>query len=109
MKRITLLFACMAIALPILAQVNDSIRVVDLEEVLVVSSPKENLKLREQSLASSLISPSDLQNRQLTSLKNVSAYVPNFIMADYGSRLTSSIYIRHRFPYQFSSHWYVCG
>lgn len=35
-----------------------------------------------------------MQANQITTLKNVSSLVPNFFMPDYGSRLTSAIYIR---------------
>lgn len=73
---------------------RDTTKVIDIEEVVVIASPKETGKLRELPTAVSLISQKEMQARQITSLKNVSALVPNFFMPDYGSRITSAIYIR---------------
>ena len=36
----------------------------------------------------------DLENRHITSVKEFSALAPNFYQPDYGSRMTSSIYVR---------------
>ena len=36
----------------------------------------------------------DLENRHLTSVKELSALAPNFYQPDYGSRMTSSMYVR---------------
>lgn len=73
---------------------KDTIKVVDMEEVLVIASPKENRKLRELPTASTLLSQKDLQASQVTGLKGLSALVPNIFIPDYGSKLTSAIYIR---------------
>lgn len=96
MKKNLTILICVICTLGVNAQEikKDTLKVVDLEEILVVSSPKESSKFRQQSLAVSMLSPSDIQNKQLTSLKNIAAYIPNVIMPDYGSKLTSSIYIR---------------
>ena len=73
---------------------KDTIKVVDVEEVLVIASPKENRKLRELPTASTLLSQHDMQANQVTNLKGLTALVPNLFIPDYGSRLTSAIYIR---------------
>ncbi len=72
----------------------DSIKVIDLEEIVVVSSPKEFTKLRQSPNAVSLISAQDMQTNRVLSLKGASTISPNFFMPDYGSHLTSAIYIR---------------
>ena len=36
----------------------------------------------------------ELENRHLTSVKELSALAPNFYQPDYGSRMTSSMYVR---------------
>lgn len=74
--------------------VNDTARVIDIEEVVVIASPKETGKLRTLPSSVSLISQKDMQAYHITSLKGASALAPNFYMPDYGSRLTSAIYIR---------------
>lgn len=73
---------------------NDTTKVIDIEEVVIIASPKETGKLRELPTSVSLISQKEMQANHITSLKNVSALVPNFYMPDYGSRITSAIYIR---------------
>lgn len=72
----------------------DSLKVVDIEEVLIISTPKENRKLRELPNAVTLLSQQDLQATQVNSIKNLTGLVPNFFIPDYGSKLTSAIYIR---------------
>lgn len=79
---------------PILAEVVDTLKVVDVEEVLVIAAPKENRKLREQPAAVSLLSQQDMQAAQVNSIKKLTSVVPNLFIPDYGSRLTSAIYIR---------------
>lgn len=73
---------------------RDTLRVIDVEEVVVIASPKENRKLRELPNAVTLLSQKDLQANQVNSLKNLTALVPNIFIPDYGSKLTSAIYIR---------------
>lgn len=73
---------------------EDTTKVVDIEEVVIIASPKETGKLRQQPTSVSLISQKDMQENHITSLKNISSIVPNFYMPDYGSRLTSAMYIR---------------
>ena len=72
----------------------DTLKVVDVEEVLVIAAPKENRKLREQPTAVTLLSQQDMQAAQVNSIKNLTGLVPNMFIPDYGSRLTSAVYIR---------------
>jgi outer membrane receptor protein involved in Fe transport len=73
---------------------KDSIRVVDIEEVIIIATPKENRKLREQPTAVTLVSQQDMQAGPVTSIKSLTGIVPNLFIPDYGSKLTSAIYIR---------------
>lgn len=72
----------------------DSSRVVDLDEVIIVSLPKETFRLRQQPVSSSVFTASDMNRIGIRDIRNLSNFVPSFVMPDYGSRLTSSIYIR---------------
>ena len=83
-----------AYALPTEETLEDSTRVKDIEEIVIVSSPKETGKLRHAPVSASLFDPSMLADRHTSSLKELSEYVPNFYMPDYGSSLTSAAYIR---------------
>lgn len=72
----------------------DSSRVFDIEEVVVVSQPKESFRLRMQPLSSTSFSQQQLTSLGVQDLRELSAYIPSFTMPNYGSRLTSSIYVR---------------
>ena len=72
----------------------DTARVVDLDEVIIVSQPKEQYRLRQQPLSSTVIGDQAMQQLQVRDLSQLSQYVPSFVMPEYGARLTSSIYVR---------------
>ena len=72
----------------------DTSKVVDLDEVIVVSQPKEQVRLRLQPMSSSVFGSEQLQQLNVRDLSQLSDYVPSFTMPSYGSRLTSSLYIR---------------
>ena len=72
----------------------DSSRVVDLDEVVVVSLPKEAFRLRQQPLSSSVFTTADMNRTGARDIRSLSGFVPSFAMPEYGSRLTSSMYIR---------------
>lgn len=73
---------------------KDSLKVVDIEEVVVIATPKENRKLRELPAATTVLSQEDMKANQVNSVKNLTGIVPNLFIPDYGSKLTTSIYIR---------------
>lgn len=77
--------------LPVLA---DSSKVFDIDEVVIVSQPKESMRLRQQSLSSTSIGSFQIQKLGVHDLRELSQYVPNFTMPNYGSRLSSAIYVR---------------
>ncbi len=72
----------------------DTSRVYDLDEIVVVSQPKEVTTLRRQPLSSTVLSELDIIRLGAQSLSDIAAYVPSFAMPAYGSRLTSSVYVR---------------
>ena len=72
----------------------DTSRVIDLDEVTIVSQPKEQVRLRLQPLSSSVFGSEQLKQLNVRDLSQLSQYVPSFTMPAYGSRLTSSLYIR---------------
>lgn len=81
--------ANVAVALP-----TDTIKVVDVEEIVIIAAPKENKKLRELPASVTLLSQQQMQEAQVVGIKSLTAVVPNLFIPDYGSRLTSAIYIR---------------
>ena len=72
----------------------DSVRVMDLDEVVVVTQSKESYRLRQQPLSSNVFGNEQLQQLNVRDLSQLSQYVPAFTMPSYGSRLTSSMYVR---------------
>lgn len=72
----------------------DSSKVFDIDEVVVVSQPKEVYRLRQQSLSSTSLGSFQIQKLGTRDLRELSQYVPNFVMPNYGSRLSSAMYVR---------------
>lgn len=95
MKRIYTLFIILAIPLVVFADnTKDSLKVYSLDDVIIVDYAKAHSPLHSQPASYSTISTTDYTDKPLASLKEVSQKAPNFFMPDYGSRLTSAIYIR---------------
>ena len=103
MKKIVFTSLCLLSAVILMAEnvheaslvnVNDTSRVIDLDEVIVIAQPKEGVLLRQQPMSSSAFGTREMQLLQTKSLGQLSDYVPSFVMPQYGSRLTSSMYIR---------------
>ena len=97
-KKVLFCSAFAALAMHVQADVveelTDSSRVIDLDEVVVVSQPKEQVRLRLQPVSSNVFGAEQLQQLHVHDLSQLSQYVPSFVMPSYGSRLTSSMYIR---------------
>lgn len=74
--------------------VNDSSKIYDIDEVVVIDQPKENFRLRKQPLSSTSFDATRLLNLNVQDLRQISIFVPSFTMPEYGSRYTSAMYIR---------------
>lgn len=81
-------------AADVLENPADSLRTNDLDEVVVTSQPKDSYRLRLQPLSASMFSADDMQELGARDLRQLSQFVPSVAMPEYGSRLTSSIYVR---------------
>ncbi|MBR3980985.1 MAG: TonB-dependent receptor [Bacteroidales bacterium] len=84
----------LAILIPLLQEIpNDTI--IDIIDTVSVSATiKSSTALDNQALATTSFKLSEIENQQINSVKDVSVSVPNFFQPKYGSRITSSIYIR---------------
>ncbi|MFI3315712.1 MAG: hypothetical protein R3Y04_08655, partial [Rikenellaceae bacterium] len=58
-----------------------------------IQSLKQGLNLRSEAGSSTTFSIKDIENQKVTAIKDVSTSVPNLYIPDYGSRITSSIYV----------------
>jgi len=68
-------------------------RSVELNEV-VVQSFKQSGNTNVLPIAASTITKIDMQNRNVSDIKDISSFVPNLFAPDYGAKLTSPVYIR---------------
>ena len=103
MKRRTVLTPLVAVAATVAAASpadtehvipKDTTKVIDIEEVVVIATPKENNRLRQQAVSATSFSQNDLRKNSVTSVKSLSGLVPNLFIPDYGSKLTTSMYVR---------------
>ena len=85
---------CLSAQAEVNKELTDSSRVIDLDEVVVISQPKEQVRLRLQPVSSNVFGSEQLQQLNVRDLSQLSQYVPSFTMPSYGSRLTSSMYVR---------------
>lgn len=98
MKKMMMTAFAVCTMLPVMAEtetvVADTSRVYDLDEVVVVSQSKEYMKLRHQPMSSTVLTDNEIGSLGLRDLREISDYVPSFVMPNYGARFTSSIYVR---------------
>lgn len=99
MKKIRIVILCLfAMTCPLFlyAEEVDSMKIsnqIDLNEV-VIQSFKQHKELRTAPLSATAVNGTMLRNREVTGIKDVSSLIPNLFIPDYGSKLTSPVYIR---------------
>ena len=59
-----------------------------------ITAVKQGAELRREAVAASVLSGRTLEMRGVSAVKDVMTDVPNLFMPDYGSRTTSSVYVR---------------
>ena len=98
MKQIfTLFFAFVRFSASAFAAVEpaDTTRHIVVDDVsIVASAPKQHFGLSKEPISSSVAKLSMLEREGISSVKQLSAMMPNFYQPDYGSKMTSSIYVR---------------
>ena len=72
---------------------TDTVKNYKLDEI-TIKSPKFNRNIFEIPVAASMLPERLIENNKVENLTDISAFVPNFFMPDYGSKLTSPVYIR---------------
>ena len=94
--------SCLALLLFLSASIHanekenetDTLKVRDMDEVVVVSTPKEHTLLRNQPLSSTSLGAEQIEHRHIDNIKGLSAHIPGLFIPTYGSRLTTGIYLR---------------
>ena len=96
MKRLLLYTAIATASVPCMAETpeTDSLRTYAIGEVVIASDPKTTGALSEQPFSYSELKADDIEQLGIRSVKDAALFVPNLFMPDYGSKLTSAIYIR---------------
>ncbi|MDE7069611.1 MAG: TonB-dependent receptor [Alistipes sp.] len=63
-------------------------------ESVQVTAVKQGLALRELPVAASVLRRTELERRRIATVRDAAQAVPNFHIPEYGSRMTSSLYVR---------------
>ncbi len=94
--KIKLMFlgAVLAASFSLRAEEADTLRTVQMDELVIVATPKETRALRELPVTYSHLSQQTMRAKQVTGIKSLTGLVPNLFIPDYGSRLTTAVYIR---------------
>lgn len=95
-KRATLIILLFS-ALNLNGQVSDkdtTIKNFQLEGVTIITTPKETYFLNQLPASTSIIGGAEVESGGKNSIKGLSSSVPNLFIPDYGSKITSAIYIR---------------
>ena len=90
MKKLLIPLLFVSIAFSAIAQ-RDTVVTTLLQEVAVVS---EKQQAETELAAVSIIGADEIQRQNIAAVKNISAMAPNIFFPDYGSRMTSSVYVR---------------
>ena len=75
------------------AEESDSVAYNQLPELNIVAL-KQTDRLRSEPGSATILGTAQIENLDAEAIRNISEVVPNFYMPDYGSRVTSSIYLR---------------
>lgn len=95
----TLVFAVMLLSLPLRGEAQADLEspadtLSHLTEIEVVANLKQASQLESLPLSYTDMPLRAIESEGITAIKDFSAFAPNFYQPDYGSRTTSSIYIR---------------
>lgn len=95
MQKTFAFIVCLFCVLSLKAEEPDTLnnRLIALEEI-VVQSFKQEKQFRMTPIAASAITGTAIHNRNISGIKELSSFIPNLFMPDYGSKLTSPVYIR---------------
>ncbi len=83
----------LSILLSIVLPPGDSLHC-DVDTIAIVASVKHSNSLEKQALSYSELSLNIIESQHVESIKDVAIHSPNFYQPRYGSRITSSLYVR---------------
>jgi outer membrane receptor protein involved in Fe transport len=92
-KLISIIIGCTIFAVNAKGQTQrDSVYTID--EIVIQNIRKETANINELPAAVSVIGAASIRNKQAQSLKDIAMNIPNVYIPDYGTKLTSSTFIR---------------
>ncbi|MCF0208672.1 MAG: TonB-dependent receptor, partial [Bacteroidaceae bacterium] len=80
--------------LPLAAVAQDEMKETTLKEVVVNGTSKSTQNIEKQCVSYTLLDKDFIEKNDVRDLQNLGQYVPSLEIPQYGSRLTSSMYIR---------------
>lgn len=92
----TALFFLMIGQIPLETRANESLftPTIDLEEIRIQSGIKNTQSEHATTSVTTTFSAFQLRTKRIESMKALSGFVPNLLIPDYGSRLSSAVYLR---------------
>ncbi len=73
---------------------KDSIKLSYTADEIVIQSFKSNNNLSQLPISATLLSEQVIKERNISNVKEISGFIPNLYIPDYGSKMTSPAYIR---------------
>ena len=73
---------------------NDSVKMKFTAKEIVIESFKQNNNLYIQPVSASLLTSKELKDFNIINIKEITSLAPNLFIHDYGSKMTSPVYIR---------------
>lgn len=92
MKKTILLTLFISLIIRVDASNNDSIKTFTLDDVTILRYKETNHQ--NSPVSSTLLNKNTIEKSQISSIKDVSGFVPNFFIPDYGSAMSNAVYIR---------------
>lgn len=89
-----ILYALVALIPEVSPATVDTVKVHELPGITISAPIKHSSEFAEQAVSATTIKITDMESGHITEPKNLSLNIPNFIHADYGSKMTGSIYVR---------------
>ncbi len=81
-------------AASILQPATDTLKTIDMDEIVVRTTNKQTSGLRKTATSTTLTDHDMIERLRIQELPDLNSIVPNFFMPRYGSKLSSALYIR---------------
>ena len=87
---LTLLIQASVPVEPVDKKIDDEVNLREVE----INASRTQTRMKDLPASVTVVNASSIDKNEISTLNNVSAMIPNFFMPDYGTKLTSPVYIR---------------